>query len=226
MYVLHYAPDNASLIVRLVLDEAAIPFRTVLVDRAARAQESPAFRALNPAGRIPVLETPHGPLAETGAILLWLADCHGLGPATDDPRRQLFLQWLFFTSNTAHAEMRRIFYPARYAPEGQERRHLERAAERMAENFRLLDTAAAQHPWLFAPPAPLGVYAAALCRWAQLYPAGQADWYRPADYPALSALCRVLDGRPATRRAALAEGLGDCPFSAPEPPRPPEGSAT
>lgn len=226
MYVLHYAPDNASLIVRLVLDEAGIPFRTTLVNRATREQDSPAFRALNPAGRIPVLETPDGPLAETGAVLLWLADCHALGPAPGDPRRVPFLQWLFFTSNTAHAEMLRIFYPSRHAPEGHEPRHLQRAAERMAENFRLLDGAATHHPWLFDPPAPVGVYTAALCRWAQLYPAGKADWYRAADYPALSALCAALDQRPATRRAAIAEGLGDRPFSAPEHPRPPEGSAT
>ena len=34
MYTLHFAPDNASLIVRLVLDGAGIPYRTALVDRA------------------------------------------------------------------------------------------------------------------------------------------------------------------------------------------------
>ena len=50
---LHYAPDNASLIVRLALEEAGLPYRTVLVDRAANAQRSPAYMALNPAGRIP-----------------------------------------------------------------------------------------------------------------------------------------------------------------------------
>lgn len=226
MYVLHYAPDNASLIVRLVLEEAGLAYRTALVDRAARAQESPAYLALNPAGKVPVLETPEGPLAETGAILLWLADRHALGPAVADPQRGPFLQWLFFLSNTAHAEMRRIFYPAVYAPEGAEVRHLQRAAARMERHFGLLEQAAARHPWLFAPPGAVAVYAAALCRWAQLYPAGRADWYRPQDFPALSALCAALDARPATQRVAQAEGLGAHPFSAPEPPRPSEGSAT
>jgi hypothetical protein len=70
MYTLHYAPDNASLIIRLVLDGAGIPYRTVLVDRKARQQDSPAYRALNPAGLVPTLETPQGPISETGAILL------------------------------------------------------------------------------------------------------------------------------------------------------------
>ena len=77
MYVLHYAPDNASLIVRLALEELGVPYRTTLVDRATRQQDSAAFRALNPAGLIPVLETPDGPLSETGAILLWLVERHG-----------------------------------------------------------------------------------------------------------------------------------------------------
>ena len=36
MYTLHYAPDNASLIIRLVLDGAGLPYRTALVDRWRR----------------------------------------------------------------------------------------------------------------------------------------------------------------------------------------------
>ena len=33
-YRLHYAPDNASLVIRLVLEEMGLPYETVLVDRA------------------------------------------------------------------------------------------------------------------------------------------------------------------------------------------------
>ena len=76
-YVLHYAPDNASLIVRLALEELGVPYRTALVDRSVKAHRGAAYRALNPAGRIPTLETPQGPISETGAILLWLAETHG-----------------------------------------------------------------------------------------------------------------------------------------------------
>ena len=85
MYVLHYAPDNASLIVRLVLDGAGIPYRTALVDRTKRQQDSAAYRALNPTGLIPTLETPLGPIPDTGALLLWLSDTHQLGPAPGHP---------------------------------------------------------------------------------------------------------------------------------------------
>lgn len=72
-YLLHYAPDNASLVVRLALEELRQPCRTALVDRATRQQDRAAYRALNPAGPIPVPKTPDGPIFETAAILLWLS---------------------------------------------------------------------------------------------------------------------------------------------------------
>ena len=85
-YRLHYAPDNASLIIRLALEELGQPFETILIDRRGGALDTAAYRSLNPHGLIPVLETPDGPIFETGAILLWLADRHGaLGPGPQAP---------------------------------------------------------------------------------------------------------------------------------------------
>ncbi|WP_293576781.1 glutathione S-transferase N-terminal domain-containing protein [Phaeobacter sp.] len=118
-YCLHYAPDNASLVIRLALNEMGLPYRTALVDRRAGAQHSAAYRALNPAGLIPVLETPDGPIFETAAILLWLADRHpaaGLFPTPDSPQRATALKWLFHLSNTVHADLRILFYPDKYIP--------------------------------------------------------------------------------------------------------------
>ncbi len=48
MYRLHYAPpDNASLIVRLALEELGQPYQTVLVDRSVTAQASTAYLKIN-----------------------------------------------------------------------------------------------------------------------------------------------------------------------------------
>lgn len=224
MYTLHYAPDNASLIIRLVLDGAGIPYRTALVDRAQRQQDGPGYRALNPSGLIPTLETPQGPISETGAILLWLSDTHHLGPGPADPDRPSFLKWLFFLSNTAHAELRQIFYPHQYAPADAHRAHLEIMSTRMQQHFGLLDAAAETHPKLFAAGKPLGVYAIVLTRWSRLYPVSGPRWLDMADYPTLSALCAAQEARVETRVIARAEGLGAHPFTRPEQPNPPEGS--
>jgi glutathione S-transferase len=224
MYTLHYAPDNASLIIRLVLDGAGIPYRTALVDRATRQQDSAPYRALNPTGLIPVLETPQGPISETGAILLWLADTHHLGPGPVEADRPTFLKWLFFLSNTAHSDLRQIFYPHQYAPADAHRAHLEIMSTRMQRHFGLLDTAALQHPKLFAAGKPLGIYTIVLTRWAALYPVHGPRWLDLCAFPALEALARAQEARVETRVIARAEGLGPHPFTHPEQPNPPEGS--
>jgi glutathione S-transferase len=224
MYTLHYAPDNASLIIRLVLDGAGIPYRTALVDRAARQHDSPAYRALNPTGLIPTLETPKGPISETGAILLWLADTHHLGPASTDTDRATFLRWLFFLSNTAHADLRTIFYPHQYAPVDAHAAHLDIMSARMLRHFGLLDEAARQHPRLFAAATPLGVYTVTLTRWSALYPVDGPRWLDLAVFPALADLARAQEMRVETPVVARAEGLGSHPFTRPEQPNPPEGS--
>jgi glutathione S-transferase len=224
MYTLHYAPDNASLIIRLVLDGAGIPYRTALVNRGQRQQDSAAYRALNPTGLIPTLETPVGPISETGAILLWLADTHHLGPAHGHADRPVFLKWLFFLSNTAHADLRRIFYPHQYCPVDAHAGHLEIMAARMQRHFALLDAAAAQHPRLFAAATPLGAYAITLTRWSALYPADAPRWMDLAAFPALEALALAQEARVETPVIARAEGLGAHPFTRPEQPKPPEGA--
>ncbi|RYI05736.1 MAG: glutathione S-transferase [Acetobacteraceae bacterium] len=224
MYTLHYAPDNASLIIRLVLDGAGIPYRTALVDRARRQQDGPDYRALNPTGLIPTLETPHGALSETGAILLWLTDAHQLGPAAADPDRIAFLKWLFFLSNTAHAELRQIFYPHQYAPADRLAAHIEIMSTRMLRHFGQVEAAAVQHPKLFAAGKPLGIYAIVLTRWSALYPATGPRWLDMRDLPMLDALCAAQEARVETRVIGRAEGLGAHPFTRPEQPNPPEGS--
>lgn len=229
-YVLHYAPDNASLIIRLALDYRGIPFTTKLVDRSTQEQSSTAYRALNPLGQIPVLETPTGPIFETGAILLWLADTHGrLGPGPADPARADFLKWLFFAANTIHPALRMLFYPEKYiSPDhvGDLRTGL---CAHLNRSFGHLDTIAATRPdWLGGDtPSVLDFYAAALLRWPALYPADfERSWFSLSRFPALQRICAKVENLPCTAALQAAEGLGKTPFTAPVPPTPPIGSAT
>lgn len=226
MYVLHYAPDNASLIVRLVLEGAGRPYRTALVDRTTRQQDSPAYRALNPTGLIPTLETTQGVISETGAILLWLADTHGIAPGPQDPNRGALLRWLFFTSNTAHADLRQLFYPEHYVPADAISTHHQIIVNRMKGHFRVLNDAAAATPEVFATSGILAPYLCALMRWSVLYPRGQEPWFVLGDFPALHAIAVAMEATPQTARLALVEGLGPSPFTAPRLATPPVGSAT
>ncbi|WP_397542821.1 glutathione S-transferase N-terminal domain-containing protein [Roseovarius salis] len=235
-YRLHYAPDNASLVIRLALEELGQPYDTVLVDRAARGHKSPNYLAINPAGLIPVLETPDGPIFETGAILLWLADRHGaLAPPAPGAARGAFLKWLFFTSNTLHAGMRMRFYPDQYvgADTAAQAALLDHMKGEITRHLSLLETQAADAPgWLGgAQVSALDLYLACLLRWLQLYPAlrygtNGNDWCDPANWPHLRAMATRLEHCTSVSAAINAEGLGPKPFTAPRHATPPEGSAT
>lgn len=228
MYVLYYAPDNASLIVRLVLEELDQPYRTRLVDRSKREQDSPAYRAVNPSGLIPALETPTGVLTETAAILLWLSETHGaLAPAPGSPERGAFLRWLFFTTNTLHADLRLHFYPDRHAgtPEALPAFRARTEARLLGHLAILEDVARTQADWLRPErPSILTYYIATALRWLALYPGDRIGWFDITRFPALAAIAAAMENRPAARAAALAEGLGTSIFTKPLPPDPPEGS--
>lgn len=229
MLKLYYAPDNASLILRLALEEAGAAYQTVLVDRSKRAQKDPDYLALNPAGRIPVLVTPQGALFETGACLLWLCDTYpeaGLSPRAGAPQRGIFLSWLFYLANTPHADLVRLFYPTRSIPADAIEQHHDKLAGQLQGQFAILDDAVRDHPQLFAAGSALSLYLCALMRWAALYPAAGRRWFDLDSYPRLKAMALAVEDRPSARTTAQAEGLGRLPFSNPSPPRPPEGSAT
>ncbi|WP_187430230.1 Glutathione S-transferase GST-4.5 [Roseobacter fucihabitans] len=225
-YILHYAPDNASMIIRIALEEIRAPYVTRLVDRHRGGQNAPDYLALNPAGKIPVLETRDGALFETGAILLWLADRHGgLGPAPTAPGRGDMLKWLFFLSNTLHPALRMLFYPGSYAGARAADQERLRAQVRDAIlcHLRLLDAnwRQSEHPCIS------DIYLAPMLRWLRLYPADQdAGWFDLTAFPALHSMAQALETRPSVIATQAAEGLGPHPFTAPRAPCPPEGSPT
>lgn len=230
-YILHYAPDNASLIVRLALYELGQPFRTRLVDRQAQGQRTPSYLALNPHGLIPVLETPQGPLYETAAILLWLSETHeALAPPPGDADRGHFLKWLFFTSNTLHSSMRLLFHPEQViGPDpGHQAALRDGLKVALKSHLQKLDTLAGDTPpWLGGRNLSLlDIYLPVCLRWLALYPQGETGWFSLSDTPSLARLAQRLETRQSTQRAIAAEGLGAHPFTRPRLPTPPEGSAT
>jgi glutathione S-transferase len=81
---------------RLLLHQLGIDFRLIETDGARGETRTPAFLALNPNGRVPLLVLPDGRrLSESNAILLYLADGTKFLPA-DRYQRALCYQWLFF----------------------------------------------------------------------------------------------------------------------------------
>lgn len=218
---LYYAPDNASLCVRLALEMLGVPYEAVLVDRSKGQHSSAAYLAINPNGLIPTLETPEGALFETAAILLWLSEREGrLFPPPGASGRGDGLKWLFWLANELHAAERVLFYSERLVS-AEHLGELDRSVHLQIRNqLHLLDNAAPD--WLLEESI-LGCYLAPLLRWPVIY-GNNPGWLNLADYPNLLAFARRFEASEASRRCAEAEGLGEKPFSEPTYPNPPEGS--
>jgi glutathione S-transferase len=59
--------------VELMLSLLGLPFESVEVDLAGGAHKTPAFLAMNPFGQVPVIEDGEATLADSNAILVYLA---------------------------------------------------------------------------------------------------------------------------------------------------------
>ncbi len=82
--------------VRLLLEQLGVPYQWEEVDMMAGATRTPEYLAMNPNGRVPLLEFEPGRyLPESDAILFYLAEGTPLWPATKLARAEV-LQWMFF----------------------------------------------------------------------------------------------------------------------------------
>lgn len=219
MYTLHYSPDTASLAVRIVLAELAVPHQSQLIDREAGALDSLAYRALHPLGLIPAMETPDGPMFETAAMLLYLSDRHpGLAPAPDSPERAAFLKWLFFTSTNVHPCLLQLFYPDRVAGDALSDAVMAHARARMQTYLGALNDMVAQDApnWMSqGKPGLMGYYVGMLMRWLATYGAGHPSYFRSAEFPALHAVLAAHEVRAAALAIAADENLGPTLFTNP-----------
>ena len=103
MIQLHCYPSTAAMVPHILLEELGVPYERVLVDREHGALDSPAYRALNPNGLIPVLVDGELVLYETAAICLHLSDTHpqaNLMPALGTAGRAQAYKWLMWLTNT------------------------------------------------------------------------------------------------------------------------------
>lgn len=85
MLKLYCAPKTISLATVAFLNDSGIHWEPVRVDIAGGEQTRPAYHAINPKGRVPVLITPEGALTETPAILEYLAETAAPGYVPADP---------------------------------------------------------------------------------------------------------------------------------------------
>jgi GST-like protein len=106
--------------ISIALEECGLSYEVVPVDLGANAQMTPAFLALNPNHKIPVLEDGKLVIWESGAILLHLGEKYGVGkilPA-DPALRMAAIQYAFFQTGGIGPNLGRLGAQLR-KPEGE-----------------------------------------------------------------------------------------------------------
>jgi glutathione S-transferase len=106
---LHHQPRSRSTRVLWLLEELGIPFDLTVMSRDVK--QTPEYWALHPLGRAPVLEEEGGPVFESAALILHIAD-QNLEAALIAPlgshARALQYQWCFFAMTESEVALMEI----------------------------------------------------------------------------------------------------------------------
>lgn len=91
--------ETRDLRVQWALEELGLPYRVHPLDHTGGELDSPAYAAISPFNQVPVIDDDGVVVAETGAILLYLAEKAGVLPA-DAAGRAAVVQWCFAALTT------------------------------------------------------------------------------------------------------------------------------
>jgi glutathione S-transferase len=111
---LYHAAQSRSSVVLWMLEEIGEPYDIHPLDLKAGAQRAPEYLAVNPMGKVPALRHGDTVITEVAAICTYLADAFpqaGLNIPLGDPRRGLYLKWLFFGPGVLESAMMDRAFP-------------------------------------------------------------------------------------------------------------------
>lgn len=126
--------------VQLLLEQLRQPYHWVEVDIFAGESRTPQYLAMNPNGRVPLLQVEPGRcLAESNAILCYLAEGSPLWPGDAWTRAQV-LQWLFFEQYSHEPYIAVARFICRFLPPDHPRQaELPRLRERGAQALAVME---------------------------------------------------------------------------------------
>lgn len=123
--------------VRMVLEAVGRPYAWTEIDSVHGETRTPGFLAINPNGKVPVLEIEPGTyLPESNAILCYVADGTPLLPTAALPRARV-LQWLFFEQYSHEPYLAVARFLRRFHPDPESQRAL--ADSKLDAGYRALD---------------------------------------------------------------------------------------
>jgi GSH-dependent disulfide-bond oxidoreductase len=197
MLKFYYSLAPNPMKVALFLEEAGLPYQPVAVDTRKGEQHLPAFTALNPNAKVPVVVDGDVTVFDSNAILLYLAEKTGqfLPDAADQGP---MLSWLMFVASGIGPFTGQCVHFKHYAPEpvpyAQNRYDFE-----AWRHWKILDAHLIGRSWMLGERYTIADMA--VWGWARAVPfaLGPEAW---AQLPQVKRLLDTVTERPAAQRAA------------------------
>ncbi len=218
-----YGRQNATNVIPVLwtLDELGLPYHRHDAGGSFGVVDTPAFRALNPNGRVPVMDDAGFVLWESNAIVRYLAETHGEGTlrSPDNRDRARADQWMEWYKTTFYPPFIALFQSfVRIEPEERDPQRIDDLATTVADLLQIPDAVLRARPFLAGErfsigDIPLGV---AIHRYMSLPIArppreGIDRWYAHLREraPYQSRVMRPFGLTPADFRALEQAGRGD-----------------
>lgn len=195
--ILHGMQSPNVIKVILMLEECGLDYELRHTAVFSQAQFEPEFLAMNPLGKVPVLQDPKlgQPVFESGAILFWLAEREGKFLPTAQPARSEVMQWLMVQMANYGPMLGQLNHfniaPPDTAPYAKAR--YAAIAERLN---RLFDERLQTREWIAG--GEYSIADMATQPWAYYV---ERHGFDPAQFPALIEWRNRIEARPATQRA-------------------------
>jgi glutathione S-transferase len=106
--IFHHAPMSRSNIVHWMLEELGVPYALHAISLERGDHKKPDYLAINPMGKVPAITHQGVTITEAAAICVYLADefpAAKLSVPIGDPKRGIYLKWLFFSPSCLEQAM-------------------------------------------------------------------------------------------------------------------------
>lgn len=181
--------------VSIMLEESGLPFRAIRLRLAKGDQRHPDFLAMSPNGRIPAIRDTDNDfvLAESAAILFYLAEKSGRFFPTDEKLRYRTLQWAMFQMGHVGPMLGQLWHFMHADPPNPNA--VERFYKECDRIYGVLNAQLADSPYLAGDE--YGIADMVTYPWAD----SPVDYgYRLEDYPHLRRWLGEIGARPAVQR--------------------------
>lgn len=207
MLELHFAPGSCARVSLIALEEIGCPYDLRTVRFMKGKHRTPEYLAINPAGKVPALVADGVALAQTPAILAYLARCFpeaGLLPLTGDAMgdAQIAARLSWF-SGDLHPLVTRIRMPQFFCDlDGGPAQVREKGVAGMRLQLAGLETALLGQPWVMgATWSALDAYL--FWVWFRITGAG----FPGDDFPGIASHHARMQNRPSVQRALAREAV-------------------